>query len=115
MSDGSGGAPSGTTSPHSPSRPPPIGVAGTGSGAGGVAPGGTSSEVSTGGGGWLRWAQSSVDGVSMVSLGGTYGSVFGAAAAPGAPTIAWNASTAPTTQNVRARGGRRLSPSGGRG
>ena len=45
--------------------------------AGAVAPGGTSSEVSTGGGGWFRCAQSSVTGVAMVSLGGTYGSVFG--------------------------------------
>ena len=80
MSDGSGGAPAGTISPHSPSRPPPTGFAGTGSGAGAVAPGGTSSEVSTAGGGCVRCAQSSVDGVSTVSLGGTYGSPFGAAA-----------------------------------
>ena len=88
MSDGSGGEPSGTMSPHSPSRPPPIGLAGTGSGAGGAAPGGTSSEVSTGGGGWSRWAQSSVDGVSTVTLGGTNGSPSGIAAASGADIMA---------------------------
>ena len=71
MSDGSAGAPSGTIRPHSPSRPPPTGFAGTGRAVGAGEPGGTSSEVSTGGGGWLRCAQSSVDGASTVTLGGT--------------------------------------------
>ena len=103
MSDGSGGASAGTTSPHSPIRVPPTGFAGTGNGCGAVAPGGTSSEVSTGGGGWFRCAQSSVTGVAMVSLGGTYGSPFGAAAAVPIRGVTRNVETRTATANVLVR------------
>ena len=61
-----------------------------------AAPGGTSSEVSTGGGRLARCAQSSVDGVSTVSLGGTYGSVFGLRTAAGAASRPQRPAPAPT-------------------
>ena len=70
MSDGTGGAPSGSTKSQLPSAGPPTGSAGTGSGAGAATPGGSASEVSTAGGGLWRCGQPVVSGGATVSEGG---------------------------------------------
>src|SRR5690606_32432659 len=63
MSAGASGAPSGSTTPHSPILGPPSAGTGTGSGEGVGSPGAGTSEESTGGGGRFFCGQVAVSGV----------------------------------------------------
>ena len=106
---GAGGAPSGSTTPHSPSLSPPTGLSGIGTAIGAVDPGAGASERSIAGAGLLVNGQLSVlgvvNGASVVVVGG--GGAGWAPATPEVPTTPVNAmlpeSTVPATATAHFR------------
>jgi hypothetical protein len=109
MPSGSGGAPGGSTIPHSPIRAPPTGSSGRGSGSGAEAPGSGTSERSSGGGGVAWYRQPDVPGLAT----GGGGKAGCASAGPAAVTAVSATSRTATARAAATRDGdRRIKTTG---
>ncbi len=108
MPSGNGGAPGGSTVPHSPIRAPPTGLSGRGSGFGAGASDGGISERSSGGGGAAWYRQPDVPGLvkdpsapGFVTDSAAGGGATGGCASTG-PASATAVNVAPRTAAARA-------------